>query len=171
MPPSRLTETSWRGCGLWLVAFLLVVTGGCVAGLALRPDPNRPAQVAEGEGWKVQVRKDDVKDPCAELIIGNKVRTGQCGFAVTRTTAPDAGTEPARYAASSAEVGGGTIVIFGPVPERATRVRLRLADGSRPVVAVDEKKGVRYFVRVGQVADVGPTMLLDASGDEVAPTS
>ncbi|MEJ7582915.1 MAG: hypothetical protein WKF43_02280 [Acidimicrobiales bacterium] len=139
MPLSRLSDTSWRGCGLWVAAFLVVVVGGCVAGLALRPDPDAPARVAEGDGWKVQVRKDDVGDPCTELIIGNAVRTGQCGFAVATEGAEPGVEAPAVYRATSAEVGGGTIVIFGPVPEGAVRVRLRLADGSRPVVPIEER--------------------------------
>ncbi len=136
----------------------MVAIGGCVAGLSLRPDDGGPTTVAEGRGWKVQVRTDDTGDACAELFVGGNMRAGQCGFA--------AGGEGG-YTATSYEVGGGLTVIFGPVPARVDRVRLRLADGRRVDVPVEEHGGVRSFVHRSRVADRGPTQLLDARGRPV----
>ncbi len=153
--------TSWTGCLVWTAAFLVVTVGGCVAGLSLRPDDGAPVTVAEGQGWKVQVRTDDVGDACAELFVGGNLRAGQCGFAT--------GGGGGGYRATSYDVGAGLTVIFGPVPPRVVRVRLRLADGRRVVVPVQEHGDVRAFVHRSRVADKGPTELLDAQGRTVRP--
>jgi hypothetical protein len=155
--PRRPRLGGWGGCLLWALAFMFVIAAGCSIGLVLRPDPEAPAEVASGQGWKVQVQNQD-GEKCISLIIGNEERAGQCELAV--------GGE---YRATSYEVGGGQVVIFGPVPENVERVRLRLEDGSRPVVPTDEKKDIRFFVHEATSPDQGPTVLLDEQGNEVTP--
>jgi hypothetical protein len=155
--PRRRRLGGWGGCLLWALAFFFVTSAGCAVGLVLRPDPNAPAQVANGQGWKVQVHNDD-GEKCIELIIGNNVRTAQCEYLVR-----------GEFRETSYEVGGGTVVIFGRVPDGVAKVRLRLADGRRPVVETDKKKDIPYFVYVSDVADKGPAQLLDDQGREVVP--
>ena len=156
--PRRRRLGGWGGCLLWALAFIFVIAGGCSIGLVLRPDPYEPAEVASGQGWQVQVH-DDHGDKCVNLVIGGNVRTAQCDFLVE-----------GEFRATSYEVGGGQVVIFARVPEGVEKVRLRLADGSRPVVDVDEKKGIRYFVYVADGPDKGPTELLDAQGKVIEPS-
>jgi len=155
------TRSGWAGCALWALAFAFVIAGGCAIGLVLRPDPDGPATVARGQGWEIEVVEDEAGDPCVNLVIGNQIRTGQCGFAARDEE------DRTVYRATSAPVGGNVILVFGPVPEGVARVRLRLDDGSRPTVGVEERKSVRYFVFEGKVEDRGPTTLLDAEGNEV----
>jgi hypothetical protein len=144
---------------MWTLVWFVIVLGGCAVGLVLRPDPDAPATVASGQGWKVQVHNED-GDKFVELVIGGKVRTAQCEFLVNGA-----------FRETSYDVAGGPVVILGRVPDGVERVRLRLADGSRPVVEVDEKKDVRYFVYEADGPDKGPTELLDAQGDVVDPSS
>ncbi len=153
-----------------MVAFIVITLGGCVVGLALRPGPDEPEEASgavtlaseesasAAEGWTLRGRTDEAGDPCTELFVDGDLRSGQCGF----------GT--GRYRATSAVLDDGRVVIFGPVPEEAERVRLRLADGSRPSVAARTADGFagRFFVyETDGVADRGPTVLLDESGAEV----
>jgi hypothetical protein len=158
-PPARGPRLGgWGGCLLWVLAFVVVVVVGFSIGLVLRPDPDAPAQVADGQGWKVEVQNaEDGK--CIRLIIGNTERAGQCEFLVDGA-----------YRATSYEVGGGQVVVFGTVPDGVASVRLRLEDGSRPRVRTDEEKDVPYFVYVADGPDRGPTELFDADGNEVDPT-
>jgi hypothetical protein len=156
-PPRRRRLGGWGGCLLWAFVWLFIVAAGCSVGLVLRPDPHAPAQVASGQGWKVQVHDDD-GDKCVELVIGNEVRTAQCGFVVD-----------GRFKETSYGVGGNQVVIFAGVPEGVAKVRLRLADGSRPVVETGKKKGIPYFVYLADGPDKGPSQLLDEQGQEVTP--
>jgi hypothetical protein len=157
-PARRPRLGGWGGCLLWVLAFFVVIVVGFSIGLVLRPDPDAPAQVANGQGWEVEVQNAD-DGRCIRLIIGNQERAGQCEFLVDGA-----------YRATSYEVGGGQVVVFGTLPEGVASVRLRLADGSRPRVQAEEEKGVRYFVHVADGPDQGPTELLDASGNEVDPS-
>jgi hypothetical protein len=143
---------------MWTAIWLFVVLGGCAVGLVLRPDPDAPATVASGEGWKVQVH-DEEDGKCVELVIGGKVRTAQCDYLVDGV-----------FRETSYDITGGPVVIFGPVPDGVDRVRLRLADGSRPVVKAGKKKGIPYFVYEADGPDKGPTELLDAQGEVVDPS-
>jgi hypothetical protein len=147
----------WGGCLLWAFAWLFVVAAGCSVGLVLRPDPHAPAQVASGEGWKVQVRNDD-GEKCIQMVIGNEERAGQCGF-----------LDGGRFKETSYGVGGTQVVIFGTVPDGVAHVRLRLADGSRPLVETGKKKDIPYFVYLADGPDKGPSELLDAQGQIVTP--
>jgi hypothetical protein len=155
--PRRRRLGGWGGCLLWVLAFVFVVSAGCAVGLVLRPDPDAPAEVATGQGWKVQVRNSDGEE-CVELVIGGNVRTAQCEFLVD-----------GEFRVTSYEVGGGLEVVFARVPDGVDRVRLTLADGRRPTIEVDERKDIRYFVfRADEPVD-GPAQLLDEQGDEVVP--
>jgi hypothetical protein len=156
--PRRRRLGGWGGCLLWLFVWLFVVAAGCSVGLVLRPDPHAPAQVASGEGWKVQVHNTKDGDQCVELVIGNEIRTAQCGYVVD-----------GRFKETSYGVGGNQTVIFAPVPDDVTHVRLRLADGSRPLVETGRKKDITYFVHLSDVADKGHSELLDAQGQIVTP--
>ena len=158
-PPRRRARLGgWGGCLLWALAFVFVIVAGCSVGLVLRPDPYEPAEVANGQGWKVEVHNDH-GDKCVNLVIGNTIRTAQCDFLVE-----------GEFRATSYEVGGGQVVIFARVPDDADQVRLRLADGSRPVVDVEEDKDIRYFVYEADGPDKGPTELLDDQGQVIPPT-
>jgi hypothetical protein len=156
-PRRRRRLGGWGGCLLWAFAWLFVVAAGCSVGLVLRPDPHAPAQVASGNGWKVQVHNDD-GDKCVELVIGNEVRAGQCGYLANGS-----------FKETSYEVGGNQVVIFANVPDDVTHVRLRLADGSRPVVETGKKKDIPYFVYLADGPDKGPSELLDEHGQVVTP--
>jgi len=159
-PPRRRRRRlgGWGGCLLWALAWLFVVAAGCSVGLVLRPDPHAPAQVASGQGWKVQVHNTKDGDKYVELVIGNEVRTAQCGFVVD-----------GRFKETSYGVGGNQMVIFAGVPDGVTHVRLHLADGSRPLVETGKKKDIPYFVYLADVHDKGPSVLLDAQGQVVTP--
>jgi len=161
-----MSSSGWGGCALWAVAFLVVIIGGCVVGLTLRPDPRadtKPTTVEAGDNWLLQVHRDETKAPCAELVDNKgKLLAGQCAYA-TKTTAGRSA-----YLATSVKVGS-DIVVFGPVPDSVASVRLTLADGSHPQVRTGEKNGIHYFVNTSGAADVGPTELLDAKGRPVTP--
>ena len=144
--PRRRRLGGWGGCLLWALAFVFVVAAGCSVGLVLRPDPYEPAQVASGQGWKVQVHNDH-GDKCVNLVIGNNVRTAQCDFLVD-----------GEFRATSYEVGGGQVRDLRP-GARGRRARCGSA-GRRlasPVVDAEEKKGIRYFVYDADGPDKGPT--------------
>jgi len=164
------TRSGWGGCGIWAAAFFVVIIGGCVAGLALRGDPHeaqKAVTVEAGDNWLLQVHKDDEKAPCVELVDQKGVLiAGQCAYATV--VDPDDPTATLQYKATSAKVSG-QVVIFGPVPLGVASVELTLADDSHPTSRTGEKNGVHYFVYTADVADKGPTTLLDARGKRIAP--
>ena len=168
--PAPRERSGWGGCALWVVAFLVVTIGGCGVGLALRGNPHEASKavsVEAGDGWIMQVYKDETKASCAKLVDNKGVLlTEQCAYSTqTDPKHPDAAPT---YQATSIEVAG-AVVVFGPVPPDVASVRLTLADGSHPVVRTGSKDGVSYFVNASPAADRGPTTLLDAKGDPVSP--
>lgn len=165
----RNKRKDYLGCALWMLAFLAVGIGGCAAGLALRPDggPEDTERVTVARGgsgvstYELVARTDETGDPCVTLVAGDDDITGQCGYSIS-------GEDNSRYAATSTRRGDLTI-IFGPVPDEVAKVRLRLEDGTRPVVSTQEGESLpgRFFVYEASSPDKGPTELLDESGDPV----
>lgn len=173
----NVSRREWTGCGLYVVAFLVVAVIGFLVGAALRPDggADQVTLTSGGSGasaWVLVGSLDEADDPCVRLFRqgeedteGGEI-TGQCGL-----VGAEEGDEGPRYRITSAELEDGSTVAFGPAPRQAERVRLRLADGSQPTVDVRQASGVdvRWFVYESDQPIDGPAQMLDGAGDPLTP--
>ncbi len=178
-----MSGREYLGCGLWMAAFLVLVVLSFTIGLMLRSDggPDQATLTTGGAGdsaWVLVGGDDEDGEPCVRLFRpgeedeeGAEI-TGQCGF----TDAFDGGAgreeeEQRPYLVTSAELADGTTVVFAPVPDGATSVRLHLADGSRPTVDVrrDDDADLSWFLYEAAAAVDGPAQLLDRAGEVIEP--
>ncbi|MGI8939702.1 MAG: hypothetical protein ACR2JF_16105 [Iamia sp.] len=163
----------YTGCALWAGGFLVLVIISFTVGVILRPDSDTTdgseavtlaSSVAGDDAYEIVGRSDEIGDPCVTLRRDGEEVTGQCGSALDID-------EPTRYKVTSTVLEDGTTLVFGPVPGQTEQVRLRLEDGSEPVVDVrrSQTAGFPWFALETDQDIDGPAEMLDGNGDPLRP--
>jgi hypothetical protein len=118
----------------------LGLVGGCGRGV---PSDTAPVLLAEGQAgaqpWRLEGRRQQ-GEPCATLVLVGLGRppVERCGMRRTKL----------RHLEPVSVTVGGRLLVFAPVPARARRVRLDLADGAIRIEPARTATGfpARFFV-------------------------
>lgn len=169
----QASRGDYTGCAIWAGGFLVLVIISFTVGVILRPDSESTdgseavtlaSSVAGDDAYEIVGRSDEIGDPCVTLRRDGEEVTGQCGSALDID-------EPTRYVVTSTVLDDGTTLVFGPAPGQAEQVRLRLEDGSEPVVDVrrSQSAGFPWFALETDQDIDGPAEMLDGNGDLLRP--
>ncbi len=175
MTAPKASRSDYRGCGLWVLGFFVLVIVSFAIGVLLRPSPPEqegaigPDDIAladvgpRREGYRLVGGLDEVDDPCVILFKLDEEVTGQCGVTLSEEG------EGSRYGITSSVLDDGTTAVFGPVPEGTATVVLELADGSEPGVDVERNDDaeVSFFLYLTDQEVAGAATFLGTDGEPI----